>query len=308
MALITCPECGNKISDNSGVCVHCGYRFKICPTCKNVCAENTPVCGACGHDFINGYGNVQNVSETNRSGGSNAMIYDESKVPTAEEQEMYKDPFACFVKSAPKGKSMKLLKKVTNYEFMQKFTIIFVLPVFIFFVMFMIKKDNVVELYNIFHIISLIMAITGSFFAFVLCVMKIIFNIKVSEIFVRWLKEKEFDTKKVSDYAKEAPYRDPFVMNAVLTLSNSNNKTVDLLYIFAKLLEVIGELFTPFLFLNVMKPALLDIPVTDFAGRLAGIITVGSLGLIGFISAMIFDSVISGKFEKMIKVKDDRKK
>ena len=28
MALITCPECGGKISDEADVCIHCGYPFK----------------------------------------------------------------------------------------------------------------------------------------------------------------------------------------------------------------------------------------------------------------------------------------
>lgn len=29
MALIICPECGNKISDKSEMCVHCGYPLKL---------------------------------------------------------------------------------------------------------------------------------------------------------------------------------------------------------------------------------------------------------------------------------------
>ncbi|MCH3909527.1 MAG: hypothetical protein LKE31_04030 [Bacilli bacterium] len=28
MALIKCPECGEMISDQSDVCIHCGYPFK----------------------------------------------------------------------------------------------------------------------------------------------------------------------------------------------------------------------------------------------------------------------------------------
>ena len=28
MALITCPECGGKISNKAETCIHCGYPFK----------------------------------------------------------------------------------------------------------------------------------------------------------------------------------------------------------------------------------------------------------------------------------------
>ncbi len=28
MSLITCPECGNSISDKSKVCIHCGYPLQ----------------------------------------------------------------------------------------------------------------------------------------------------------------------------------------------------------------------------------------------------------------------------------------
>lgn len=28
MALITCPECGGKISDKAEICIHCGYPLK----------------------------------------------------------------------------------------------------------------------------------------------------------------------------------------------------------------------------------------------------------------------------------------
>lgn len=28
MALITCPECGGKISDKAETCIHCGYPLK----------------------------------------------------------------------------------------------------------------------------------------------------------------------------------------------------------------------------------------------------------------------------------------
>ena len=34
MALITCPECGGKISDKAKVCIHCGYPL------EEMCFEN----------------------------------------------------------------------------------------------------------------------------------------------------------------------------------------------------------------------------------------------------------------------------
>ena len=47
MALIRCPECGKDISDQSEVCIHCGYPVAenqipeydpntVCPVCKSV--------------------------------------------------------------------------------------------------------------------------------------------------------------------------------------------------------------------------------------------------------------------------------
>lgn len=33
MALITCPDCGGKVSDKANACIHCGRPFKN--ICKN---------------------------------------------------------------------------------------------------------------------------------------------------------------------------------------------------------------------------------------------------------------------------------
>ncbi|MBR5635797.1 MAG: zinc-ribbon domain-containing protein, partial [Pseudobutyrivibrio sp.] len=60
MALITCPECGQSVSDKASVCIHCGFPlaeelnkgFLFCPYCgaKN---ENTMrVCKQCGKDIV----------------------------------------------------------------------------------------------------------------------------------------------------------------------------------------------------------------------------------------------------------------
>lgn len=52
MALIKCKSCGEKISDKSTKCVHCGYETKfsivyICPECKQK-FDNT-ICKNCGY-------------------------------------------------------------------------------------------------------------------------------------------------------------------------------------------------------------------------------------------------------------------
>ena len=35
MALITCPECGGKVSDQAAVCIHCGYPLKVAEITSN---------------------------------------------------------------------------------------------------------------------------------------------------------------------------------------------------------------------------------------------------------------------------------
>lgn len=52
MALIKCKSCGEKISDKSTKCVHCGYETKysivyICPECKQ--KFDNIVCKNCGY-------------------------------------------------------------------------------------------------------------------------------------------------------------------------------------------------------------------------------------------------------------------
>ena len=52
MALIRCPQCGEKISDQAVQCVHCGYQLKngqhICRDCGAVLTGNDGVCPNCG--------------------------------------------------------------------------------------------------------------------------------------------------------------------------------------------------------------------------------------------------------------------
>lgn len=38
MALITCPECGNQVSDKASACIHCGY-----PLSSECLSENAPI-------------------------------------------------------------------------------------------------------------------------------------------------------------------------------------------------------------------------------------------------------------------------
>lgn len=52
MALITCKQCGGKVSDRAEKCPHCGCPIggvKHCTECNAVITENEAVCPNCGH-------------------------------------------------------------------------------------------------------------------------------------------------------------------------------------------------------------------------------------------------------------------
>ncbi len=48
MAMITCPECGQSISDHADHCIHCGTKFTVCPECGRAFAGTAAVCPLCG--------------------------------------------------------------------------------------------------------------------------------------------------------------------------------------------------------------------------------------------------------------------
>lgn len=52
MALITCPGCGNKVSDKAMYCPKCGRKInisgKVCMECGTVLMENEKECHNCG--------------------------------------------------------------------------------------------------------------------------------------------------------------------------------------------------------------------------------------------------------------------
>lgn len=48
MAIIVCPECGEKISDTVKQCVHCGAKITVCPECGKIHTGNVSVCTECG--------------------------------------------------------------------------------------------------------------------------------------------------------------------------------------------------------------------------------------------------------------------
>ncbi len=68
MALIKCPECGQEVSDQAPVCVHCGYPLKQSPTVNgnngNISQINpnpsAPRCPTCGST------NVEKITNLNR--------------------------------------------------------------------------------------------------------------------------------------------------------------------------------------------------------------------------------------------------
>ncbi len=63
MAIISCPECGEKVSDTSKKCVHCGCEFKICNECKHVWVGDSNVCAECGFEIKE----KSNSSNTNKN-------------------------------------------------------------------------------------------------------------------------------------------------------------------------------------------------------------------------------------------------
>ena len=50
MALITCPECGQQVSDRATACPHCGFDMMApkCPDCGEYLAEGATACPKCG--------------------------------------------------------------------------------------------------------------------------------------------------------------------------------------------------------------------------------------------------------------------
>jgi len=73
MALIICPECGQKISDKSSTCIHCGCSLekkKKCPECGSIVSESESLCNICGFPFeTQRTTNVVNnkINETNQT-------------------------------------------------------------------------------------------------------------------------------------------------------------------------------------------------------------------------------------------------
>lgn len=56
MALINCPECKREISDTARNCPHCGYSFekmKFCKFCGEKIPEDSIICVKCGRQVEN---------------------------------------------------------------------------------------------------------------------------------------------------------------------------------------------------------------------------------------------------------------
>ena len=58
MALLECPECGGKVSDNATICPHCGCPIeqpqshgKVCPECGAKAMIHDAKCINCGYPF-----------------------------------------------------------------------------------------------------------------------------------------------------------------------------------------------------------------------------------------------------------------
>lgn len=82
MAIIVCPECGEKISDTVKQCVHCGVKITVCAECGKVFAKNVEVCSECGYAFqqvtnngIEYHSSKDVISKWEKSGISQKFIY-----------------------------------------------------------------------------------------------------------------------------------------------------------------------------------------------------------------------------------------
>ena len=51
MALISCPQCGKKVFDDSGVCQSCGFEFFKCSVCGVILEQGTEKCPSCGKKY-----------------------------------------------------------------------------------------------------------------------------------------------------------------------------------------------------------------------------------------------------------------
>lgn len=83
MALINCPECGEKISSTSTQCVHCGCSIKICPECNEVYKGDIAECEKCGFRFVKSETTGESASKKNcidaynnwKSSGMNVVFH-----------------------------------------------------------------------------------------------------------------------------------------------------------------------------------------------------------------------------------------
>lgn len=74
--LITCPECGGKISSSTSQCIHCGCKISVCPECNEVYKGEVTECKKCGFKFVKTAsvaGNARNTKE------NCTVLYDEWK-------------------------------------------------------------------------------------------------------------------------------------------------------------------------------------------------------------------------------------
>ena len=89
MALITCPECGQSVSDKASVCIHCGFPlaeelnkgFLFCPYCGAKNENTVRVCKQCGKDIVFEEGEKKEVPNSLTS-SSSTDIMDFTRTPT----------------------------------------------------------------------------------------------------------------------------------------------------------------------------------------------------------------------------------
>lgn len=77
MAMITCPSCGEQISDKSEKCIHCGFilpRIFNCPECGQQLEEGAVICPKCGCPISN-----ENASANNNSNNKTINVGQESQ-------------------------------------------------------------------------------------------------------------------------------------------------------------------------------------------------------------------------------------
>lgn len=186
MAIITCPECGQKISSTAQQCVHCGCKITVCSECGKVLLGEPDVCSECGFPF-------KKV---------------EQKIQTPEKKQDFND----VAEAVKKWKEESVIAKILPYNTILAcllFALMF-LGLVLVFINYSIPIDgnyeNMVYSYK-----SSLSGIRGGIILFTtICIIVEIYHAYGGHIFCyffwKWAKEKNIDLKKLIEKSFDIDY------------------------------------------------------------------------------------------------------